>query len=144
MPPKLNLFNSPRLICLPFEDPRLNIYLHTGWPDKHGRVFIVPCKMWIVQCTLLWSIHTLASLFTKRPFLSGRIVPNACLGGWINIILANNKHDENFFLSWKEVFAPFFFLLLFFKPKNFNFDGHWYDLGDFSKLVQSIFKIIEK
>ena len=27
----------------------------TGWPAKHVRVFLVPCKNWLVQCTLLYT-----------------------------------------------------------------------------------------
>ena len=33
--------------------PKLCIHYPTGWPVKHGRVFLVPCKKWLVQCTLL-------------------------------------------------------------------------------------------
>ena len=53
--------------------------LCTGWTVKHGRMFLVPCKTWLVQCTLL-----LQSIFYEVPeqqgqvFL-GRVVPY-CIG----------------------------------------------------------------
>ena len=42
--------------AIPNSDPQGCIFsLSTGWPVIHGRVFIVPCKTWLVQCTLLYS-----------------------------------------------------------------------------------------
>ena len=49
---------------------------YTGWP-LHGRVFLVPCKTWLFQCTLLYC-HFLKGTRTTLPCLSGRIVIQIC------------------------------------------------------------------
>ena len=39
--------------------------LYTTRPDKHGRVFLVPCKKWLIQCTLQCTRTLYKSLFTN-------------------------------------------------------------------------------
>ena len=29
-----------------------NIMVYTGWPVIHGRLFLVPCKKWLVHCQM--------------------------------------------------------------------------------------------
>ena len=36
----------------------------TGWPVIHGRVFLVPSKPWLVQCTLLYTLYSIEHFFT--------------------------------------------------------------------------------
>ena len=31
--------------------------LCTGWPVNYGLVFLVPCKMWLCQCLIPYSMH---------------------------------------------------------------------------------------
>ena len=57
---------------------RLCSLLSTGWPDIHGFVFLVPCKTWLVQCTLInISVHTSVTFF-KVPEHHGHVY----LVGW--------------------------------------------------------------
>ena len=41
----------------------------TGWPILHGRVFLVPCKRWLVQCTRVYCTvaYTRQLTFYKVP-----------------------------------------------------------------------------
>ena len=39
---------------LPIDVYYFNIF-YTGWPAKHCSIFLVPCKQWHVQCTLLFT-----------------------------------------------------------------------------------------
>ena len=49
------------------------IYNYTGWPVKHGRIYLVPCKKWLVQCTLLYTC-TLDSLLLTRYQIHQKLV----------------------------------------------------------------------
>ena len=51
--------------------------LYTTWPDKHGRVFLVPCKKWLVQCRLLYVRTMDKSLFTVTR--NKRIISHPCV-----------------------------------------------------------------
>ena len=62
--------------------------LHTGWPVTHARVFLVPCKTWLVNCTLLYSsVHCIT--FYNVPEQYGHVymvglyvVRCHCTGPW--------------------------------------------------------------
>ena len=57
--------------------PWISFYLlYTGWPVKHGRVFLIPCKKLLVQCTLL-NMCTL----DKSLILQGTRKTRTCLIG---------------------------------------------------------------
>ena len=60
-------------------DPKLVEETPTGRPIIHGLVFLVPCKKWLVQCTLVQKRTLDKSLYTTyqktRSCLSGRDVP---------------------------------------------------------------------
>ena len=52
------------------------IYVDSGWPVKHGRVFLVLCNKWLVQCTLeQWCCTGQVTFYEvprkKWPFLPG-------------------------------------------------------------------------
>ena len=52
--------------------------LFTGWPVKLGRVFLVPCKKWLVQYTLVQK-HTLdKSLFTRYQKNTAMFIWSGC------------------------------------------------------------------
>ena len=36
-------FPSPTPLLFAFWEIYSSLYIHTGWSDKHGRVFLVPC-----------------------------------------------------------------------------------------------------
>ena len=44
---------------------QVNTLLYTTWPDKHGRVVLVPCKKWLVQYMLLYTCSLDESLFSS-------------------------------------------------------------------------------
>ena len=39
----------------------------TRWPDKNGRVIMVPCKTWLFQCTLLYTRILDKSCLSSHP-----------------------------------------------------------------------------
>ena len=43
----------------------VSVQVLTGWPDKHGRVDLVSCKKWLVQCTILYTLTLDKSSFTR-------------------------------------------------------------------------------
>ena len=52
----------------------------TGWPVQHGRVFLIPCKKWLVRCTRMrWRISNKSWFIqvTRKtgPCLTGHPVP---------------------------------------------------------------------
>ena len=53
-------------------DKRGRVTSSKGWPVKHGLVFLVPCKKWLVQSMLLctrlhWTSHVLQDTRSTRP-----------------------------------------------------------------------------
>ena len=69
------------IICyVPYhiDSSRTALFLCTGWPGIRGRVFLVPCKKWLAQCTGV-QYSTIQSRYkdtiTTLPCLSRRVVP---------------------------------------------------------------------
>ena len=58
----------------------------TGWPVKHGSVFLVPCKKWLVRCT-----RVEISVHWTRTFLTG--YPVYKIKSWILIIFRALEHS---------------------------------------------------
>ena len=91
----------------------------TGWPDKHGRVFLIPCQKWrkllhiSVHCTLTTS-YVLHRTRTTRPCLTGHPVLNGNTAtntrifskkNKINIIFHILPHFFNIKVGWKKDIA---------------------------------------
>ena len=82
-------------------------------PVKHGRVFLVPCKKWLVQCKIL---YTRTKYRKTRSCLSGQVVQGNCsftrgLGGSVhNSKQLNILPPPPFLKSW---FFPLKFFVLF-------------------------------
>ena len=85
----------------------------TGWPIIHGRVFLAPCKTWLVQCILLLQLRTLKSLFTRYQnnmamliwsdsnwgmFLFWRKQQRHCYLQWIRF-----SEVEEYLIAWRHV-----------------------------------------
>ena len=64
----INLLKSPQIRLFPFihPDQRKKLSQNTGWPVKHGRVFLQYLwKKWLVQCVLLYTCTQDKPLFTR-------------------------------------------------------------------------------
>ena len=57
--------------------------LPTVWPVKQGRVFLVPCKKGLVQCTLLYKCTLDKSLFTRYQKHMAMFNWSPCTWAWI-------------------------------------------------------------
>ena len=86
---------------------------NTGWPVNHGRVFLVPCKKWLVQCT--WVAYTGKVTAYKVPentdlfiWLGNRLINTRPV-----IILKSDSYSDGILreilhlIGWQVIAAPF-------------------------------------
>ena len=52
--------------------------LYTGWPVKHGCVFLVPCRKWLLQCTRVQKRTLAKSLFIRYHINTTMLIWSPC------------------------------------------------------------------
>ena len=60
---------------------RADEYRYTGWPVKHGRVFLVPWKKWLFQCTCEQWCKLDKSVYTRYQKNTAMFIWSPCI--WI-------------------------------------------------------------
>ena len=72
--------------------PTYSTWFTTTWPYKHSRVFLVPCKKWLIQCTIQYTCTSLAlSLLT-------RYQKHTAMNSWSHCIVNISDEPNSYYI----------------------------------------------
>ena len=84
----LRLYNKPPTV-IKFNCNNIRA-IATTWPDKHGGVFMVPGKKWLVQCMWLHTCTIHKSIFTRYQEQTSMFNWSPCCLNYITLISCPN------------------------------------------------------